>query len=271
MKIIVALIALTTLMANNNAVAGGNSVGGAVVQAGSYAGAAINAHEGYQNIPPCVAKPPDVWACIKAVAFFAQAATDIGAGGAAGSTKSGFQSGASYGAADWGGDVSAANVEQLKLQVNNGLEELAKQGYKVDLKNDKLTTPNGKSADLKSLGSAAALAKAGLISESDVPAVEKDLADMGKKFADKYKVVPVGVAGGGGGGYGGSSYRSTASVGDPYGDYLRSLNQPRAASAAGMTRTLAGGEAIGAQADNIFDMIRRSYDRKAKEKIFIGQ
>jgi hypothetical protein len=159
------------------------------------------------------------------------------------------------------------DVETLRRELANRLKEQERGGYKVN-KDGTITTPKGK-ISIGALASGKSMHEAGLISADEIAAYDKKNKDL----SDKFKVVSVGVSGGGGGGSGGSYKSASYSYDDPYKNLYGNMGgeKPNAPRTSGLTRTLASGESIGSQSDNIFEMIRRRYQQKSEEKIFVGQ
>jgi len=174
-------------------------------------------------------------------------------------------SGGGGGGPGGGGPEAAAAYSKAKKELDN----LAKNhNLKFDPKNNTLTDPKGKKHNIAALGSGKAMLDAGLITPEQAAELDAEL----KKMQDKAKVIAVGIASGGGGG--GGSTRATASYKyeDPYANmYGNAGERANAPRTSGLTRTLASGESIGAQTDNIFEMVHRRYQQKVEEKIFVGQ
>ena len=164
------------------------------------------------------------------------------------------------------GELGIRDESGLERGLANWTKEVQKQKMKLN-PDGTVSTPKGTFPG-SAFGSGKAMADAGLASPEDIPAIDKALNEM----RDKFKVVSIGVGGGGGGG---SSMGKSASYSydDPYKNLYGNMGgeKPNAPRTSGLTRTLASGESIGSQSDNIFEMIRRRYQQKSEEKIFVGQ
>jgi hypothetical protein len=272
-KILLAIIFAFSTATPKLAVAGGSGsqlAGTAVTLGLTYV--VINAEAGTKLAKLCDPTFKIIF-CIMAAAAVGQAAGDLVNSGTNKKTVDKFSGGAGAGDGDFAGE-NGGGVDHgpgapdptldLHHQIDNTLALLAKKGFKVDPKTGTLTDPKGKSHDLSSLGSGKAMADQGLIGAGDIAAADAEI----KKLQDKMKVVSMGIGGGGGGGSGskGNSYAYE----DPY-KSLFAKEKAKAGTNAGMTRTLASGESIGSQGDDIFQMITRRYQQKADEKIFVGQ
>ncbi|MCB0350246.1 MAG: hypothetical protein KDD38_03625 [Bdellovibrionales bacterium] len=168
------------------------------------------------------------------------------------------------------GDTRADNPadQELQLEVNEKIAKLAKKGYSVNPKTGEVTTPKGKYPS-SAFASGKAMADAGLIPPDQVADVD---AMMNKILKDSYRVVSIGIASGGGGGSGRSgNTTSSYEYENPYKSLYGNLGKPKDPRTAGLTRNLASGDSIGARTDNLFEMIKRRYQEKSKEKIFVGQ
>jgi hypothetical protein len=158
------------------------------------------------------------------------------------------------------------DVESLRSELAKRQKENERFGYKVN-KDGTITTPKGK-ISIGALASGKSMHDAGLISADEIAVYDKKNKDL----ADKFKITSISV-GGGGGGSGGAYKSSSYSYDDPYKNLYGNMGgeKPNAPRTSGLTRTLASGESIGSQSDNIFEMIRRRYQQKSEEKIFVGQ
>lgn len=280
--IFIAISTLAVLSPNTANAQSGSAMGGQTKAMGILS-AGMNVATGkmlYSQCAACSAKHPCPWLCVMGAMSYAQAGVALMSALSGSKTQSGFAGGGT-GVGGWeGGNPDWDNWptlgqnlsgEDLKLynDIAGGLKEGEKKGYKFDPKKNTLTDPSGKAHNVASIGSLQGMVDAGLMKPEDIPEAEKAIAAA----ADKYKVVPVGLAGGGGGGLGGAGSRAgSSSFDDPYAAYLKQLaGKPQDPKTAGLTRSLASGEVIGASTDNIFEMVHRTYRRKAEEKIFIGQ
>ncbi len=135
-------------------------------------------------------------------------------------------------------------------------------GYKYNPADNSISTPKGK-FPASALASGQSMAAAGIIGKDEVGKADALI----KAINDKMKVSSVGVAGGGGGGGSGGGVKYEYTNDTPLGG----MQKPKGPTTAGLTRTLASGELIGSQVDDIFEMITRKYQEKSKENIFVGQ
>lgn len=175
--------------------------------------------------------------------------------------------------------VSGGNDSATQKSIQQTLNTLKANGYKVDANNGKVTTPDGKTIDLKKSGYNVqkALAAAGF-SSSDSGKIMGNMAQAGEQAkADLAKGIDknnasgeaTGAAGAGGGGVGASG--SAGIVDDNFG-----LASGNSASAAGkLSPQVAGlsknynGEKIGVANDSLFKMIERKYNLEESRGQFI--
>lgn len=258
------LIILVSTQANAQGASGSAALTG-VMGAGA---AAVSGAMGYKELDQC--KPGNYIACVMAAGLFLQAGASAYSATQAFKTQKSVSGGAGPDAGgDWGASPEVwgnyGSEAGFNAALDQGIKTLENKGYKIDKKNQTFTTPDGKKSPLSALSSPKAMLNAGLIKPEDMPEAEA----IAKKIADKLKVVSVGLAGGGAGGGGG---KSTSYVyEDPYASLYKSAKEkPNGPRTAGLTRVLASGESIGAQTDNIFNMIRRRYEQKKQDNIFVG-
>ncbi|OFZ14487.1 MAG: hypothetical protein A2Z20_00665 [Bdellovibrionales bacterium RBG_16_40_8] len=152
-----------------------------------------------------------------------------------------------------------------QLKVCHKELELAAQGLGFD-KNGNMITPEGNiPKDLMDSGKK--MAEAGFLSPKDASAYDEALAKA-KKNMPSVASVPVNGGGSGARGGGANSEMPDTSFDDFYKN-MYGNQTPKDPKTKGLTRTLASGESIGSQTDNIFEMINRRYDQKKQEKIFV--
>ncbi len=218
----------------------------------------------------------DKVACTLALLSFAAAGLDLTAKEEAGKTKSAVTAGSGNFNSGFGGDVggydggqSGLSLEEqgLLLEVNKEIASLEKKGYKVDPKTGTVTTPEGK-FPASAFANGKAMADAGLISADQIGDVD---AMIKKALNDSPKVISMGIGGGGGGSSNSGSRTSSYTYNDPYKSLYGQREKPNDPRTTGLTRTLASGDSIGSSTDNLFEMIKRRYQQKSAEKMFVGQ
>lgn len=244
------------------------AAGGAGMEAGVTA--AINAGLGLSYSKQCTPSQPSY--CGLAALSFLQATKDLAAKKNAGKTKAAIQAGNSGFDTGFGGDVGSGGLspqeDKLLLETAKNLEHLKVKGFSVDPKTGAVTTPKGKFPN-STFASAKTMADAGLIPADQIESVDATIKAVLK---DSARVVSMGIAGGGGGSSSSSSARTAAySYDDPYKSLYGDREKPNDPRTTGLTRSLASGESIGSQTDNLFEMIKRKYQKKSEEKIFVGQ
>ena len=183
-------------------------------------------------------------------------------GGSGKKTKQGFQAsggtGFDHSELTAGADGSLGEFNDLKIQSDNKLKELAAKGFKVDPKAGTVTGPGGKKASFASLASGKAALDAGLANPEEAAAYDKAL----KEAKDKFKVVAMEI---GGGGSAPAAANKPYKYEDPYASLYGEKEKPDDPKTKGLTRMLASGESIGTQTDNIFEMVHRKYQDKNQE------
>jgi hypothetical protein len=212
-------------------------------------------------------------ACTMMALYAAQALTDGKTAKSGKVTSQGFLGDSG----DWGntdlGNGMTGNQFDRQLAVNEEnlapiLTDLNKKGLGIDPKTGMIKTPTGMK-NPGQLDSGKAMAAAGLIDESQIAEADKIL-EADKKNRPKFKNIAMTSTAGGG-----YSSRGPSSAGAGYEAPAYKFNfgekeKPNAPKTAGLVK-LAGGEAIGSQSDNIFEMLHRKYQQKSSEKIFVGQ
>ncbi|WP_413559077.1 hypothetical protein [Bdellovibrio sp. HCB209] len=175
--------------------------------------------------------------------------------------------------------VSASSVgSNYMKKAEAGLSELQAKGL-VNSSATKVTTPDGKTYDVDSMNSTAAMASAG-IPQGAIDAAMEASKKIEKKALEKVKIGAVTAVNGideGGGGMGGGSGRSPSAdasySGYPgYGAGGKSgslLDKDPSRLAAGMSKNY-NGEPIGVAADSIFLMMSRRYKVKESQDSFFG-
>jgi hypothetical protein len=213
------------------------------------------------------------WACPLAAMSIMQVGALVTSGGESTNTKKTVTAGGSnfndgFGSGSNPGETPGTTPEEteLQLEVNSAITKLAKNGYSVNPKTGIVTTPKGKFPSA-AFTNGQTMADAGLISRDQVSDVD---IMINKALKDSYKVVSIGIASGGGGGSR-SGQASVYQYEDPYKSLYGSREKPKDPRTAGLTRSLASGDSIGAGTDNLFEMIKRRYQKKSEEKIFVGQ
>ncbi len=155
------------------------------------------------------------------------------------------------------------------VQARKILNDLKGLGYEVDMDKEILHTPDGAMPFSAFSDAASAMEQLGATAEE----IDEFMQSVAGLSVDSGPgVVAMDVDGGAGGGARFDRQPSSLDDSDPLGDYLRSLMAPssksKAEMVAGKSRML-GGEPIGVAADNIFDMVHRRYQQKAKQGLFI--
>lgn len=167
-----------------------------------------------------------------------------------------------------GSVMTGADFQQGLSRLDQAMK---KNGMGLDLKNGKVTMPNGKSFDssLLASGNSGAIADAmGLPKD----AVEKamDLANKATKDQlSKFKNYDLKMAGGGGGGSGiggAASERNPAGLGLDL-SALFGKKAVAAAKVSGLSKNV-GGNPVGVAQDDIFQMVQRRYQEKSKDDFF---
>lgn len=171
--------------------------------------------------------------------------------------------------------------------VQKAQDLLTTAGFKIDEKTGVVTTPDGLQVSASDLGSSTAMAAAGMTPEQIASlqaaqsAVDNQLNPIAENAA---RVLAMGVETGGGGGVGGAGAAAgfnlddldAGALDDPNGSltsYLKKLQQGQKGSE--KDRMIAGksvkfgGDPIGIQQDNIFEIVHRRYTSKKKLKNFI--
>lgn len=214
--------------------------------------------------------------CVMMALYAAQAIVDGNTAGSARTTTQSFIGGAG----EWPNFVVGPGMTgqdfDTTLRTNNEqltplLAEAEKNGIDVDPKTGKVNTPkNGPMDPGALLSSSQALVDAGLIEGGAAEEIDKKLAAYKKNRPQFKNIAMTSTAGGG---YSGNrNVASTNWQDSAYAGYKFNFDKekPNAPKTAGLVR-YAGGEAIGAQSDNIFDMLHRRYQQKSSERIFVGQ
>lgn len=142
-------------------------------------------------------------------------------------------------------------------------------GYKVSQDGRSLTLPNGKSVPTSAFTSKGGLASLGL-SVQQIEEHERLKAEWAAKMQEKVKALAVEE---GGGGANGSRSRVRGMTDDRegglnFGSLLGQNNGRKTASVKGLSKQL-GSDRIGVQADNIFEMISRQYQKEEGKQSFI--
>lgn len=203
--------------------------------------------------------------CAMAAACVVQTGLMLAFSGGAGDTAVNMGSGdcPGCGATDPNGGFDPGKLATINSNITDAKKKLETKGYSIAKDNKSFTTPDGKSHGIGALASGEAMLQEGLIGPEDVALVNKEMNDMNSKM----KAALNNASGAGGGGYTAPTksdfkYDST----DPYAAlYGQKPGDPKTK---GLTRTLASGESIGSQTDNIFEMVSRCYERKNSQKIF---
>lgn len=204
-------------------------------------------------------------------------AMSMAQGGAHGGTAGGanYSSGLTDGSAGFVPAYNDPYAEQTAAAYQQAKDALAKlekgvSGSKIDVKNGKLTTFDGKTYDLTKDGSPEGMAAAGFPPGAISGAMEYG-AKISKEMQDKVDKLKLGAmtAAGGfdeGGGSGRGSYASSdSSDGSGGGSGVKLERDP--ANLAGMQKNY-NGEPIGVAADSIFLMMNRRYKVKESQDSF---
>ncbi len=212
--------------------------------------------------------PTNKIACVMAALSFAQAASSLTSGKSSVGVAKSVTSPSLYPTTVFGDGITGATIDQqmgyAEGQLAAGIAKLKTVAPKIDLAKGTVETPKGK-VPLSSLGSGAAMAKAGLADPSQIAEIDAQL----KKMND-FKIPSMsGSTGGGGGGSGGSG--KSAQYAMPSFEMPHEPGEKLAAPVAAGLVKLANGEPIGTASDNIFNMIHNRYQKKVQEKIFVGQ
>lgn len=175
----------------------------------------------------------------------------------------------------WGSGGGGPNIrtdfpdnDLIPLDIRNDIDRnfpnLEKEGFTLDMENNKVNGPNGKSMPFNSLTPENLLAE-GLLDPEDMDEINKMMEEH------KHRVASIGLAGGGGAGGGGASRRPTTyEYYDPFAQMgMGDKNKPRDPKASGLSRQL-GNTHVGIASDNIFEMIHRRYESKVAEGIFVS-
>lgn len=267
---------------NNNSINNNANQG----QSSSSSAAGMNSVIGAGMIAAGVAmlapKPPNPYGYVLIALgglALAQAGADRGAAGhygnVAGLTNTAIPGSFTNGVNGGGKGSTGATTLGPGGLTNSELASLAKaeeKGFKFDMKNGKLTTPDGKEipfSDINS-GAAASSGSAGFTA-GNLAKAKKHANKLAKDAMAKYNVGTMGFDKGGGGGSAGYGGGEDGTAEDPLAAYLKSLNKKKGrkpASVAGMKRRF-GNDYIGVSADNIFKMIHRRYKKKRDAKEFI--
>lgn len=165
------------------------------------------------------------------------------------------------------------------IKLNSDLKALAKEGFSYDPATGNIKTPKG-SINPASLGSDAGMAAAG-VSPEMLDKIKKELNNAniaGQKVIERLKAQGIGADGDGGGGEAIADLGPEGNPRDPRFDpnkYLAAMmakkNNANAAArgVAGLSRQMGDG-VIGVAGDNLFEMVKRRYESKRKEGIFIS-
>ncbi|MFM6928080.1 MAG: hypothetical protein ACKOX6_06415 [Bdellovibrio sp.] len=174
--------------------------------------------------------------------------------------------------------TAAVGNEYLK-KAQTSLRTMQGNGY-INASATKVTSPDGKSYNVKDMTSPAAMQAAG-IPKAAIDAAMETYAKIEKKAMDKLKIGAQTAANGyeeGGGGGGGFGSGGAADAGDPgsavaagaHGLGKDNLTSRDPSSlAAGMSKNY-NGEPIGVAADSIFLMMTRRYKVKESQDSFFG-
>jgi hypothetical protein len=207
-------------------------------------------------------------ACIMAGLSFAQVASSLFSSKSSRSAAQSLTGPANYATTDFGNGLTGEIIDQkiafAEGQLNSGLATLKKNAPFIDMNKGTVKTADGKSVPLSSLNSGKALVDAGFADPSQIAALDEKLKQM-----NDFKMPALnGSPGGGGGGSSGSSKYAAPSM--PDFNFGGEGEKPAAPVGAGLVK-LANGEPIGTASDNLFDMIHDRYQKKVKEKMFVGQ
>ncbi|MFP5520531.1 MAG: hypothetical protein ACLGGX_11550 [Bdellovibrionia bacterium] len=172
--------------------------------------------------------------------------------------------------------LSAAEAESLNTEREKFRDSLAKNPNvkKLDIKNETITTKDGKTYKFSDFASPAAMAAAGF-SSGDIAAAmgfaKKKEAEIVKKFASSELGLEGGGAGAGRLGAASGSDGSAGGIGftaPNYGNLPADYREP--ANMAGLQKDY-NGEPIGVSADSLFLMMKRRYDVKKKQDAFFDE
>jgi len=240
------------------------------------AGAGSNLATGMQMQAICKSStPPNMMACAMAKASYVQAGIMLASAFMSGQTRN-----AATGIPDFSvplpdvlpgfGDIGVNTPEELTNAISTGNYEMDSLGYTYDEATGKFSTPEGKVIDDMSMAGIAAATGA---SAGDMSMASSALAKLNEENAKKFdpNSVKPNIIGMGFESMGGGS-RSGRSGGSDLNFYKLMRRGPASAKAeqviAGKSRLL-GGESIGVQVDNLFDMVHRRYQTKRKSNTFI--
>lgn len=220
----------------------------------------------------------DFVACAMMVMYLANAVVDGNTARSANASAKGFDG--NFGGNDWtnpngpGGGGPDDLDKQLNLasqQVQQLANDLKKNtGFSVDTKTGVVTSPKGKTIPPGGINGQS-LADAGLISPSQISEVDALIAADTKAKLASVKMPT--MTSGAGGGYSGNKVNArNIAYEDPYKSFnfgidKEAVEKPKKE---GLVK-LAGGEAIGASTDDLFEMIHRKYQEKSSQGIFVGQ
>lgn len=161
-------------------------------------------------------------------------------------------------------------VGELQTAMNNLKDQVDKSGYKIDIPNQKIVSPEGKETTFADVNSMVTQGTG--LSAEEFASVKDGLSKAQEKLAADFNVASTGFdSGGGAGGGTGSKYKfDSMDMDSSLDSYLKKLQQNRKpAAVAGMKKLINGNEAIGVAGDNIFDMVHRRYQHKRKSNVFI--
>ena len=209
-------------------------------------------------------------ACQIASMMAAQVVVSSLAKQSAGRTGSDASSFDPWGAPGGGGGGSSpsrpdlgVDMPDIDRDIRNNFPDLRNNGFDVDVENQTVTGPDGKSMPFSSLTPENLLAE-GLIGQEDIEKLNEVMK------AQSHSVTSIGLAGGGGGGGAGASRRPTTyEYYDPFAQFGQSSHKPRDPKTSGLSRQL-GNTHVGIASDNIFEMIHRRYQSKVEQGIFVS-
>jgi len=230
------------------------------------------------------------WACALGALHVAQGGMmlsgALGAGRTAAATQYGL--GGSDGVVNPGADLDGDGIPDAHglgggsgafadkvAQTQRGLDSLASKfdqaGVKVSPDGRSVALPDGRTVPSSAFGSHDGLKALGL-SDAQIAEYDSGKAALKARMKGKVKALAVEDGGGlGGGGFGGSGSGGGGGRGEAgfdFGGLFGDKRDRKTASVKGLSKQL-GDDRIGVQADNIFEMISRQYQKEKGRRSFI--